>query len=170
MEGVKWVPPTASMTTTVEQDAARRALPRWQQQQNYKLPAVVTTTPQQHPAAAVWTPPAARLSNNLDRLFLQSHAAQIVAAERSADLAAMRPTAYPAAGAAAVAAHGPPHRYGSLAEDPVRLHKGDNIGPTIANLERLRAIQATAGPSALLPPPMAQHVSDLVDAAAAARR
>lgn len=170
---VAWVPPAASATTTAEQDAERPALPRWQQQQQRLIIVGTTTTTtnaaptsSQFKTDAAWTPPAARLSNNLDRLFLQGHAAQLVAAEREADLAAMRATAYPASAAPANRPQGPrPHMYGSLAEDPLpQLTAGcGDTRPTQAYLERLRAIEATAGPAALLPPPMAQHVSDLVD-------
>ena len=172
---VAWIPPAAPATMTTEQDAARRALPRWQQQQQQQQiqPAAIDAVRPPFKTDAAWPAPAARLSNNLDRKSLQSHAAQLVAMEREADLAAMRATAYPASAAPAARPQGPrPHMYASLAEDPLpQLSAGcGNTGPTLAHLERLRAIEATAGPAALLPPTMAQHVSELVDRERALRR
>lgn len=108
--------------------------------------------------------PARAQSNNLHRLYLTRNAARLLEIERRNAEAEVQGPKF-IAGEAPHRPQGPhPHMYQSLHEDPLPL-LGPRSGVQMAYLERLRAIDATAGPSALLPASMEKHVEALVASA-----
>lgn len=111
--------------------------------------------------------PARFQSNNQHRLFLMRHAARLLAIERrNADATVKAPTRFVAA-MAPQRPQGPhPHIYQSLHEDPLPL-LGPRSAVQMAYLERMRAVEATAGPGALLPADLDQRVQRLVAGAGA---
>lgn len=105
--------------------------------------------------------PARAPSNNQHRLYLMRNATRLLEIERRNAEAEVQGPKF-IVGEAPHRPQGPhPHMYQSLHEDPLPL-LGPRSGVQMAYLERLRAIDATAGPSALLPASMEKHVEALV--------